>query len=318
MYLKILKPASSPLPPRCRLIIELEDVVQATRCEIWSDGTRGTLGALASRIWRGSLSLFLSRRASEGFRGRSRGRTLRDNGERVLCKMRDEDSAGRENALTPRCSWKEATVPWTPGTSCSRSASSVRPCPWWRVHWDPWLQPHPPGRNRERNSACASAGKSIGRRAVLSGAPCNANAVLFLSFSHRGAERGGLGTHSRGSVGDLAGEIMMTTHRAKHERRVQTDPSRSRVRRTSASKWERRAADDALMTRGVRNQIYVCMWARDAFVSLSLARLRARQTIVCEWGTKNCRRCRYARSDRSLRELSSLRRRVNENFLSYQ
>lgn len=50
------------------------------------------------------------------------------------------------DALTPRCSSTEAIVPWTPGTSCSRSASSVRPCPWWRVHWDPWLQPHPPCR----------------------------------------------------------------------------------------------------------------------------------------------------------------------------
>lgn len=50
------------------------------------------------------------------------------------------------DGLTPRCSSTGAIVPWTPGTSYSRSASSMRPYPWWRVHWDPWLQPHPPCR----------------------------------------------------------------------------------------------------------------------------------------------------------------------------
>lgn len=83
----------------------------------------------------------------------------------------DDEFGWHRDALTPRCSSTGATVPWTPGTSCSRSASSVRPCPWWRVHWDPWLQPHPPGRNQERNSACASTGKSIGLRLLSGGLP---------------------------------------------------------------------------------------------------------------------------------------------------
>lgn len=41
------------------------------------------------------------------------------------------------DALTPRYSSTGANGPWTPGTSCSQFASSVRPCPWWRVYWDP-------------------------------------------------------------------------------------------------------------------------------------------------------------------------------------
>lgn len=57
------------------------------------------------------------------------------------CRARG--SAGRSSRSPPRilaslrCSWTMATVPSKPGTSCSRSASSVRHGPWLLEYWDP-------------------------------------------------------------------------------------------------------------------------------------------------------------------------------------
>lgn len=55
----------------------------------------------------------------------------------ITCMMYEWEE--KADGLTRQCSSKGAIVPYWPGTSCSRSASLVRPYPCWRVHWDPWL-----------------------------------------------------------------------------------------------------------------------------------------------------------------------------------
>lgn len=126
---------------------------------------------------------------------------------------------GRD-ALTPRCFSTGATVPSTPDTSYSRSASSMRPCPWWRVHWDPWLQPHPPCRKSGKRVRLHRKINKDGLRVAIGRYARNANDGLVGDERKRGnlASRGR--EHPRPHHRDLP----ITGDRFIREtRRMQTD-----------------------------------------------------------------------------------------------
>ena len=62
-------------------------------------------------------------------------KTRSDESSRIHCSKstrRRRRRRRQEKRLTRRCSWRAATVPWWPGTSCSRSAFSACPYPFGR------------------------------------------------------------------------------------------------------------------------------------------------------------------------------------------
>lgn len=73
--------------------------------------------------------------------------------------------------LTLRCFLKVASAPWKLGTSCSRSASSMRPGPLQLIHWDPWRrlcmhEPQSADRSRRRRRASTMTATAHGQKNI--------------------------------------------------------------------------------------------------------------------------------------------------------
>lgn len=68
----------------------------------------------------------------------------------------------------------------------------MRPCPWWRVHWDPWLQPHPPCRKSGKRVRLHRKINKDGLRVAIGRYARNANDGLVGDERKRGnlASRG--------------------------------------------------------------------------------------------------------------------------------
>jgi hypothetical protein len=84
--------------------------------------------------------------------------------------------------LTRLYSLTGASAPLLPGISCSRSVSSVRPCPWLRLHWGP----SPVGISTsssllDRHGACVTAVTSQHARAQQI-IKCNTTYRFFISL----------------------------------------------------------------------------------------------------------------------------------------
>lgn len=119
-----------------------------------------------------------------------------------------------------------------PGTSCSQSASSVRPCPWWRVHWDPWLQPHPPCRKSATGWRVRLHGK-INKYSLR---------VAIGRYTRKHERRSHRGREAKGKLGPARErtsrhcDLSITSDRFVEIRRMQTDIKKRQIR----ARWKQK------------------------------------------------------------------------------